>query len=575
MPPGQPIVGMPPGGYMQPASQIPGAVALDPRLQQQARLAAQQALASGASPDKFESPFPSPPQMLMGGAVGIGLAELIRLPFNRDNQALIRAAQWLDHLPGIRWANKHIANGQSWLLKSTNQSPWTKQFLYQMPPEAAEKLAIQQNVQGFLKQLPPDLLKQPAVGPLQKAATKEQLDTALVILRRHFSRAQEPVIVDALLKKVTVSPKIAKALAGKTIPQAERVIAGFKKLTPQEIDTLQGLIKTASRHADKVAETAMKQASKKLPKQVLGLSKRIEGLNNHFFPVYREQFHLMDQLTRTTAKGAKPIGPIGRFFAGTMNYIRRIFGGDSLTSYVGSSAKKAAGQEGILGRLMGPFMVGALAIGQSFSEAHKAEKGEKLKTFFHDFLGTGIGSFVGWEIGRSLLNRTGVVSKLMGNLGRKFIRIVPRFIPGIGGWGFTLAGAAVELLSMFVIAIPFQRAGEWIAHRLFGKPNKVLEEDLKEKGIVLAKPLPAGSNPQQRLRRPDRFEHFHQASAHHPRANPRDNHEQAPSLTPNISYSISPEDIARSEATITAQQQEKALLDQIKNFGSPMQAYHD
>jgi hypothetical protein len=129
------------------------------------------------------------------------------------------------------------------------------------------------------------------------------------------------------------------------------------------------------------------------------------------------------------------------------------------------------------------------------SEARNAEPGDKVAAFFYNLLGFGLGNFVGWEIGKQILNRTEIIMKLLPNIGAKHLLGPLKFLPLLGR--ITIGGFITEIIAMFILSKPFEMAGEWIANLIFGKPKKVHEEEAKAKGITMAKPLPPSSSPTQ------------------------------------------------------------------------------
>ena len=191
----------------------------------------------------------------------------------------------------------------------------------------------------------------------------------------------------------------------------------------------------------------------------------------------------------------KSVGPIGRAFLSTGQTLHRVFSGETSMDMLGKHGKKAAATaegtvtegtaakavegtgesaaKGGLTKLLGPALTGGLIIGQSLTEAHKAPKGDKIKSFFDNFMGVGMGSFLGWEVSRKFLFPTNILPKLFPFL-LKNVKLLP-FLPEFG-----LARAATELLSIFVLSIPFQKAGEAISHAIFGTPKKKEAEKLQK-----------------------------------------------------------------------------------------------
>lgn len=210
-------------------------------------------------------------------------------------------------------------------------------------------------------------------------------------------------------------------------------------------------------------------------KKIVGMSSYTKGQTRMLGDYTRHQ----QMLQKLKAKG---VGPIGRGFYSTLNHIRRIFGMEMM---------KHSGQKfGFLNK-MAPFLGGAMIFGQAFGEAKKAEggKGEKAKTFFHNFLGSGLGLFAGWEISRQLFRPAGLFDKILGK------RSLATLLPFVRK--FSVGGFAAEILCMTLLAIPFQKVGEGISHLLFGKPQHEKKAENEAKGIFAAKPIPGSLNRSQ------------------------------------------------------------------------------
>lgn len=250
-----------------------------------------------------------------------------------------------------------------------------------------------------------------------------------------------------------------------------RLKALFSRIAPADFekqvvaDTLQTTRKRFARHGvpeaavNKIMASStideafdnLKAAGLDKDKDFKGLFNRMTGLKNNVVVQYGKKYAL---LQKTNA------GPVGRFFLSLGDHIRGIFGGEA--SQMG---------QGRMLKLLGPLMVGGLVIGMALKEAKDAPPGEKIKSFFHNFLGTGIGLFVGMQVGTKVLGSTGIIGKLL--KGANVAKFLGRF---------SIGGAIATFVGMFLLSIPFQKAGEWLSHAIFGKPKKVQDEELKKSG---------------------------------------------------------------------------------------------
>lgn len=244
------------------------------------------------------------------------------------------------------------------------------------------------------------------------------------------------------------------------------------------------------RKMEEILPELIKNTPTRATKQVLNeVLRSSRSLENGFFNLYREQHALYKAL-------GPEVGPIGRFFANSANYLKRIMGGHTMNMGAKKTGEAAAKEGGSLfGKLFGPFLAGGIIFGMALGEAKKADEGDKVKSFFHNLFGTGLGQFIGWEVGKRFMR------PLMNTIapsfsGKLLLGRLARFVPLLGRvtWG----GFIAEMTAMFILSIPFQKAGEWLANTIFGKPKHIHREDLKKQGIVQAKALPVSVDPSQR-----------------------------------------------------------------------------
>lgn len=489
---------------------------LDPRQLAMARQALQSPNAgdgfsnpNGANSEEMVNPLMpgTPADMLAGGVVGTGIG--LGMNYLSQKGSTVQAAKFIDKLPGISklsaWLDQKVLKNPSF-----NEKAWVKEMTLAhargaASPEAAVKAAMAQ------------------------------------MEARH---------IGMVLKPFEKNPEIIKRLGGHT---------SFEKF-----------MEAATREVGTLAKGT--KAEQKLAKTIRGLGQQIKGKNNLYSPLFRDQARLVHLLEK------EGVGPIGRSAAMGMNYLHRIFGGEMLKDSMsfmkkGGNASAAAaasvtpgaqaavnatekgligGSKGLFGKLFGPFLAGAMIIGQSFAKAKKAPEGEKGRTFFHDFIGTGIGQFIGWEFGRKVLNSFGIVPKLLGGAARKlpfgFLSKVPllKVISGV-----TLGGVVTEMLAMFVIAGLFQKVFEGISHKIFGTPSKDALEGGKGKP---AQQLPSSTNGQPLSRKSRYNSLFSPASA---QAGLPNTHGQA-AVTGN--FTLTPSQISTSMAAQRSQQNESQVL---------------
>jgi hypothetical protein len=232
----------------------------------------------------------------------------------------------------------------------------------------------------------------------------------------------------------------------------------------------------------------------KLLKAYRGAFHSIKGMHSY---TYSNLF--AQQAAQQQRLAAKGVGPIGRSIASMSLYTQRIFAGDTLKGMMGNTAKIGeAGASKWLGRLLPSAFGGAFIFGSAISKARKAEEGEKVSTFMHDFLGVGLGSFIGWEVGQKLLTAIGFRGFLdkighkigIGNISNRLltpgrgllekfvspatVTKITKFLPKL-----TFGGFGVGVIGMFVFGSIFQKIFEKISNSIFGKPS---EASLQGKG---------------------------------------------------------------------------------------------
>jgi hypothetical protein len=323
--------------------------------------------------------------------------------------------------------------------------------------------------------------KAPGIRQLSAAMEKKFANTKNAGLREWLMR-------DAMEKGAPT------AIANMERRQLAEMSKGYAKLP--EVKTLLSKHKTFAEAQAALGEkisTLENKAGKltkeesKLLKAYRGAFQSIKGINNlSYRPLYAQQAAQMERLA------AKGVGPIGRGIASMSLYTQRIFGGDTLKSMLGGSAAKAESGAGKwLSKLFPSALGGAFIFGSAIHKANNAKDGEKVSTFMHDFLGVGLGSLIGWEVGQKLLTAVGFRG-LMDKVGNKLgighvanrlltpgrgllekvfspatITKITKFLPKL-----TFGGTAIGLISMFVFGGIFQKLFEKVSDGIFGKPSE-------------------------------------------------------------------------------------------------------
>jgi len=195
-------------------------------------------------------------------------------------------------------------------------------------------------------------------------------------------------------------------------------------------------------------------------------------------------------LERAVSSLPKDVGPIGKMFVTVTGLFKRAVAAESLTGHGGG---------GKFGKLLGPMLGGGALFGFAFWDAHKAKKGDKARSFMHNFLGVGLGGLVGFELAEMLFKRTNLIGRLL--------PFASRGLPV--ALGPTLGGLAVFLIAQTIFFKPFSKIGEGISDKIFGKPEKVKEEELKKKGVRTETPDTFNPSGEQ-LQVPDIYQQFQQ-----------------------------------------------------------------
>lgn len=413
--------------------------------------------AMGAPPE-FQNPFGDPKLMLVGGLAGIPVSMAIEKLHGVEHSRIAGIARKLDSLPVINGVSNFLENKVLTHLKGTWADEMLNRTARSLGPDEAMRVMQANHINALLKPFADS--HKTLLAPLTSAKTLEQFSTTVddQIIR---------LLQDAL-NKGNLDGKLAeKVTAAVTAGTVDHKVLGL---------------------ARKVASADSKEALKVLS----GLRRGVRSVQSHYMPMFADQAVLAHKL--------KDVGPIGRMFAATSNYIRRMFGGEVMKNMpgMGNRVGQAAAQEGsgLVGKLLGPFMAGFITIGSALSKAKDAPAGEKVSTFFHDFFGFGVGTLLGMEMGAKYLR--GPLTRLLGSKAVAAPLKFLRFIPGIGPWfaGLSAVGILTQVLAMTVVAEPFKRLGEWLSHRIFGKPSQETIDKIEGKTPKDKPVVPATANGQ-------------------------------------------------------------------------------
>ena len=446
----------------------------------------------------FENPMMmDPASMLIGAAAGVPISMAMDKLHGVEHGRIAGIAAKIDGLPGVKQASSFLETNVLSKIKGKHADDFLMRVAREKGPEAAVAQFQLHHIDDALK---------PFAG--ENAAILKKLGSAKTF--EQFTASTDQKILGMLRQAQK---------GGQMNPRtAEKVAAILKS---GEIDNKAILL----------AEKVVGKEAKGTLKMLAGVRARIHGLNSNYLHSFSDQALLAHKM--------KNVGPIGRMFGSMSNHVRGMFGGETLKKGFNSGKTKvaqtaegaaAAESKGIMGKLFGPVMAGAITIGSALGKAKKADEGEKVKTFFHDFLGFGVGSLVGWQVGKNVLNKFNVFTRLFGKMGGfgkilaaakplKFLKFIPGIGPALAGIG--LAGMLTEVLAITVLAEPFKRGGEWLAHRVFGKPSEATLAKIEGKpqpggeaapGAAAPGGLPAQQqNPglySQSFNRPSRFQSF-------------------------------------------------------------------
>lgn len=527
-----------------PAMGIPG---VDPRMMAQA----QQQIADPNGGDAV-SILPGPKEFGLGAAAGVGTALGLRVLAGNPEKgegAISWLATKLDRFHGIRDLSDWL-NG-----KFKNASAKNRGYREYLLSTALDKGKAEQAIAEMEKNQLTSILEQ----------FEKRFDSEKAWFGKRAGNKE---------KAKKLEQAYSKLHAEMGNPKAINLLPGQWSQYPNQrfgdvMSDLEAKIEFLAKKTNKSPE------EKRLSKLLFNLKERISGVNGHYKPIVASQARIASALAE------KNVGPVGRSIALGMNYLQRIFNGDTLFKKTDEEARKKAidalnGKQGLkkamgliknhVGAMtekampfLGPVLAGGIIFGQSLDKAKKSKQGEKKQAFFQDFIGSGIGSFVGWEVGRKLLVSARIPERVFGKAASNTLpRIAGRSIPLLGA--ITLGGLATEVVAMFGFGFVFQKAGEKISHVIFGKPSEVDPN---------GKAKPAASNPYKAAGMPNgAYPAMAQSPGFQPApgamAAPGTNTAQPQASAPQ--FSINPAEIAQSKAGNSMQSLQNQI---IQNMSQP------
>lgn len=387
--------------------------------------------------------------LVLGPALGIAFSEGISA---FQNKGLLPTAQFIERIPGVKSLgnaiDKRLGANKTPVSKASRMELYRRSVLGKLDGKDAEHLMVRDTVGYMDSHLPSKVMKK-----LNGATTVQEATAILESEKRRwaFTKPSESASLRSALKETSNVPNSVKS-----------ALRGSNNLT-QARQAVRQLSAADRRIANEVLSKAKSHTN--VVKHMDNLKHRLTGLDH----VYLQELKRNQGIVKNLEK--KGVGFFGRGIAKVSNVLREVAGAQSMLGGLGKS--------GMMERFIGPALNGAMTFGAAFSAYRDAPEGEKTKAFMHEFLGIGIFNFAGWIVAKNLLNKTQAVQHLAKALGfkngfRTIMRIPMRT---------SVIGLATELLAGFVMAGWFQKVGEWMSHKIFGKPTAFLaKREAEEKG---------------------------------------------------------------------------------------------
>ena len=137
-------------------------------------------------------------------------------------------------------------------------------------------------------------------------------------------------------------------------------------------------------------------------------------------------------------------------------------------------------------RIMGPAMslFAALALGNTIKATTEAERGDKLSTFMEGFFGDVVPFAVFNKTFQFIYGPLGGLKKLKGKLGwplKKVGEFLSVGLQGNPGKFKRFAGGSIRLVGFAILSTIVGSLATRFSHKIFGKPQKTIEAEQKEK----------------------------------------------------------------------------------------------
>jgi len=431
--------------------------------------------------DKTQGPngmglFPSLNSSLQGMAAGVaayGTFEGLFSKWGGQYPIIVRAANWLDNLPGVKWlsqaADKHIgtplcnfahkhfvpsiteadnkaggaqlANKQ---FRNERATHYINRFFGKVNHVQVQERAVLDTLHSLQHNFFNDNINAQKLEDLTKfvrTRAKEMQDTTRGMsskdlhdyleknnlvdeFQAEFAKHEADLLPN---KRERIVSRIAKAdlktkgLSDEILTELnrQRDVSGLRRVANGITDA------GHKAHIEKIineveADNKLFEIKKHLDKR-LGKGKglfsgglKAQDLEGHkVHSLYSKQAleHAEAKLAKNANRLAKP-GFISRSIMKMADLTREVFSG-RMFGTTGGTWRNRLGAA-LLAGVMGGFMT----FGFAFDSAKRADKGEKTAGFFHNFLGEGIMNFVGWMVTQNLLNTFNVFPRLFDGIGK-------------------------------------------------------------------------------------------------------------------------------------------------------------
>jgi hypothetical protein len=404
--------------------------------------------------------------LAMGGGGALGYA----INFLSQSDRMMHHAQLMEKIPGFG----HISRGLdgTFMPESLRKQDWWRYYTMSHPEaDTAFDKAMQAKKAG--NEGAKVLHLEEAREILTKNAQDVHLTRTVRSLNGHFNASRRWSAPWSKSKDVSAHyDALHQAVGGINLKELAKSPELAKK------HDLENIVNSLKAHIDHLEKQT------KLSKENQHLLHALNGAHDHLEKGLLLESgvaagSIKDSVEMALKAREANLGVFGKGYISFLHQMRNIFCGDFLTAGSDLKGKGLAGlMKGAGGMAFGILVSSAMVIAPAIHAGNEADKGDKKKAFFENFIGFGIFNFIGWEMGRRFLARTGIVQKLMGRHALKH----PLKIFGNKKYGsqwarrMTLVGFGTELLAMFAFGSLAQSGGEWLSHKIFGKPKKKEEQ---------------------------------------------------------------------------------------------------